>query len=44
MADDNILGDDMTKMVLSPVKRKKGAKSKPTNISQGVAVQGAKLG
>jgi small subunit ribosomal protein S11 len=35
MADD-ILSDDINKIVLAPVKRKKGAKSKPVNVARGI--------
>ena len=33
MADD-VLSDDLANIVLSPVKRKKGSKSKPVNVSR----------
>ena len=36
MADSDILSDDISKVVLSPVKKKKGAKNKTISITQGV--------
>ncbi len=33
---DDILSDDLTKMVLSPVKRKKGTKKQIANVSKGI--------
>ncbi len=33
---DDILSDDLTKMVLSPVKRKKGTKKQIANVAKGI--------
>ena len=33
---DNVLSDDLANIVLTPIKRKKGSKNKPINVSRGI--------